>query len=91
MLELGLLPGDLTIQVRESLSEPVRSGRDPPDDRLTGLGALPSLTRCRTLTWSACACCSKILVTSAAAARIRARRPCPSASVAGSRSPSAGR
>lgn len=44
---LGLLPGDFTIKVRESLSEPVRSGRDPPDDRLTGLGALPSLTRCR--------------------------------------------
>ena len=47
MFELGLLPGDLTIQVRECLSEPVRSGRDPPDDRLTGLGALPSLTGCR--------------------------------------------
>ena len=47
MLELGLLPGDFTIQVCESLSEPVRSARDPPDDRLTGLGALPSLPRCR--------------------------------------------
>jgi hypothetical protein len=29
------------------LSEPMRSGRDPPDDRLTGLGALSTLTRCR--------------------------------------------